>query len=64
MATRFELHVRRQVLEFLQTILMIDDEAFRRDSGPEQAADEDWADDDTPPVGSALKLVAPGGLDP
>lgn len=60
MATRFELHVRRQVLEFLQTILMIDDEAFRRDSGPEQAADEDWADDDTPPVGSALKLVAPG----
>lgn len=59
MATRFELHVRRQVMEFLQTILMIDDEAFRRESEPTQVADEDWDNDEFSSAGSPLKLIAP-----
>ena len=47
MSTRFERHVQRQVLEFLQTVLLIDDEAFRR--APQSASnstenDEEWSD--------------------
>lgn len=59
MATRFELHVRRQVKEFLQTILMIDDEAFRREPDAAPPTDEDWDEGEAVSVGSSLKLIAP-----
>lgn len=59
MATRFELHVRRQVKEFLQTILMIDDEAFRRAPDATPHAAEDWDEAENASIGTPLKLVAP-----
>lgn len=59
MTTRFDLHVRRQVKEFLQTILMIDDEAFRREPAATPPADEGWDEGEDVSVGSPLKLIAP-----
>ncbi|GKV73580.1 response regulator receiver domain [Pseudarthrobacter sp. NCCP-2145] len=60
MPTRFELHVQRQVLDFLQTILMVDDEAFRREPAPNEESDDDWNDAEVPSLGPVLKLAAPG----
>ena len=59
MATRFELHVRRQVKEFLQTILMIDDEAFRREPDATPSASEEWDEAESVSSGTPLKLIAP-----
>lgn len=60
MATRFELHVRRQVLEFLQTILMLDDEAFRRAPVADHSEDEPWEETGAESLGPNLQLVSPG----
>lgn len=59
MATRFERHVRHQVKEFLQTILMIDDEAFRREPDATPPAAEDWDEAENASIGTPLKLIAP-----
>ncbi|KAB1663356.1 response regulator receiver domain [Pseudoclavibacter sp. CFCC 13611] len=61
MATRFELHVRHQVKGFLQTILMIDDEAFRRETEATLPTDENWDEVEDASIGSPLKLIPPSG---
>ncbi|GAA4100291.1 response regulator receiver domain [Nocardioides kongjuensis] len=61
MATRFERHVQKQVLEFLQTVLMIDDEAYRR-SSPLSPVDEpdDWSSGSASgDLGAPLELRPP-----
>ena len=67
MSTRFERHVQRQVLEFLQTVLLIDDEAFRR--APQSASnstenDEEWSDETAggDARGQLLELQTPADL--
>ncbi|WP_255032217.1 MULTISPECIES: response regulator receiver domain [unclassified Rhodococcus (in: high G+C Gram-positive bacteria)] len=60
MVSRFERHVQKQVLDFLQTVLMIDDEAFRKASRPQVDSGESWGDDETPyEVGGVTKLSPP-----
>lgn len=62
MVSRFEKHVRSQVSEFLQTVVMIDDEALRRLSPQESVREytDEWEDDSVSLAGGAsLKLAAP-----
>lgn len=63
MQTRFERHVQRQVMEFLQTVLLIDDEAFRRAPQVTSSSienDQEWLDGSTGGAfGHALELQTP-----
>lgn len=62
MPTKFEHHVQKQVMEFLQTVLMIDDEAFRRSPRPVSGDDGVWSDEKATLVpGQVLELQPPTG---
>lgn len=60
MSSRFQQHVRKQVLDFLQTILLIDDEAFRRSPGQAAEVSEDeWPSSGDTAAAAQLALVSP-----
>lgn len=63
MPERFERHVQSQVTEFLQTVLLIDDEAFRRPlraTGSISDQDDEWSDNTAAALhGRTLELQTP-----
>lgn len=63
MTTGFERHVHKQVMEFLQTVLLIDDEAFRRAPKIHGHAEDEWSESESDPtVGAQLNLIAPSEI--
>lgn len=66
MKRAFARHIRSTVDDFLQTVVMVDDEAFRRADLPSGPADEAWdaGDDDAPAAVQSVRLKAPAATPP
>ena len=67
MSAGFANHLRRTVDDFLQTVVMVDDEAFRRAGpGANDIDDEQWeeTEPDKPPVAPQLRLRTPAPVPP